>query len=278
MSHIVVIANETVAGTGLIDHLKGGRRPASTSSRSFAPVNHPREGYVVYEDTRRAAAGRRLDRTWAACARPASAHGFVVEADPAEAVRDAIAQLEPRPTEIVVSTHPEERSGWLRRSVIERVEKVAEGLPVHHVVVDMSRRGGPKNVLVVANETVVGRPLLDRIRRRAEQGPGASCSSRRRATSRSSSRRRRAPAPARPLSCARRASRPTGRSPSRPLHGDGARRPRRARGRDHHLHLPGRALRLAATDLVGRVRSETGLPVEHVVTEPEAVGASPTAA
>ena len=29
----------------------------------IAPVSEPSEGYVVYEDSRRAAAGRRLDRT-----------------------------------------------------------------------------------------------------------------------------------------------------------------------------------------------------------------------
>ena len=47
------------------------------------PVNQPREGYVVYEDTRRAAAGRRLEQTLEALREdgiPAS--GLVVEADP----------------------------------------------------------------------------------------------------------------------------------------------------------------------------------------------------
>src|SRR5918995_2061295 len=166
--HVLVIANETVAGKALIEALAGRAGEGAALVTVICPVNYPREGYVVYEDTRRAAAGRRLDRTLARLREAGiAAHGFVVEADPADAVRDAVAQLEPPPTEIVVSTHPKERSGWLRRSVIERVQKVAGGLPVHHVVVDMSEEGGPKNVLVVANETIVGGPLLDRIRRRA---------------------------------------------------------------------------------------------------------------
>ena len=77
----------------------------------LAPVSHPHEGYVVYDDTRRAAAGRRLDRTLSALREAGiTAHGLVVEADPADAVRDAIAMLEPRPTEIIVSTHPAENA------------------------------------------------------------------------------------------------------------------------------------------------------------------------
>jgi hypothetical protein len=44
-------------------------------------------------------------------------------------------------------------------------------VPVEHVVVDLSREGGPANVLVLANETVVGAPLLDRIRERAKASP-----------------------------------------------------------------------------------------------------------
>jgi hypothetical protein len=170
VSHLLVVANETVTGPSLIEAVKG-RAPELVTV--LAPVSHPHEGYVVYEDTRRAAAGRRLDRTLASL-REASitAHGLVVEAEPADAVRDAIAQLEPKPTEIIVSTHPEEKSGWLRRHVIDRVRDAAGGLPVEHIVVDMKAEG-EANVLVVANETVVGDPLLDRIRERAARGPAS---------------------------------------------------------------------------------------------------------
>jgi hypothetical protein len=88
-------------------------------------------------------------------------------------VRDALAQLEPRPSRIVVSTHPEEKSGWLRKHVVEKIRDVAEETPVEHVVVDLEAEGGPKNVLVVANETVVGEPLLERIHERAKRGPAS---------------------------------------------------------------------------------------------------------
>jgi len=140
----------------------------------LAPVNTPRVGYVVYEDTRRAAAGRRLDRTLAALREAGiPAHGLVVESDPEDAVRDAFGMLEPRPTDVILSTHPVEKSGWMRRNVVDRVRKAAGDVPVEHIVVEVEEEGGPTNVLVIANETVVGEALLERIRERASRGPAS---------------------------------------------------------------------------------------------------------
>jgi len=173
LKHVLVIANETVAGQSLIEALERRSAEGELLVTVICPVNQPREGYVVYEDTRRASAGRRLDRTLEALrSEGIKATGYVVDADPVAAVRDALVQLEPRPDEIVVSTHPRQRSGWLRRDVVERIRRAAEGLPVEHVVVDLEKEARAEaNVLVVANETVVGDPLLDTIRARAAQGP-----------------------------------------------------------------------------------------------------------
>jgi hypothetical protein len=174
MRHVLVIANETVAGKTLIDALKERATGEETRVTVVCPINAPREGYVVYEDTRRASAGRRLDRTLTLLRQagiPAS--GLVVDTDPVNAVRDAIAQAEPPIDAIVVSTHPKERSGWLQRNVVERIQKAAAPLPVEHVVVDIQSETGQANVLVVANETVVGEPLLDRIRERAKRSPAS---------------------------------------------------------------------------------------------------------
>jgi hypothetical protein len=171
--HVLVIANETVAGQSLIAALERRSAEGELLVTVICPVNQPREGYVVYEDTRRASAGRRLNRTLEALRLEGiKATGYVVDADPVAAVRDALVQLEPRPDEIVVSTHPRQRSGWLRRDVVERIRRAAEGRPVEHVVVDLEKEARAEaNVLVVANETVVGDPLLDTIRARAAQGP-----------------------------------------------------------------------------------------------------------
>ncbi len=174
MRHVLVIANETVAGQALTDALERRAEGGGLQVSVVCPVTAPREGYVVYQDTRRAAARRRLDRTLARLQEEGiAADGFVVDSDPVDAVRDALRQLEPPVDEIVVSTHPEQKSGWMRRHVVDRVRKVAGDVPVEHVVVDLAREGGPANVLVIANETVLGDALLERIRARAAQSPAS---------------------------------------------------------------------------------------------------------
>ena len=271
MRHVLVLANETVSGRSLLESLSR-RQPDLVTV--LAPVNSPGRGYVVYEDTRRASAGRRLDKTLAALREAGiKAHGFVVDADPEDAVRDAIATLEPPPTEVVVSTHPETRSGWLRRDVVSRVRKAAGALAVEHVVVDLAaEHTGETNVLVLANETVLADPLLDRIRERAGQGPSSFL-----------------------IVCPQ-------EDPSAGEHPEAERRLRRTlavlrgEGIDAHgqvahpdpfsaamdaVHdervdeiivstLAGERSWLRR-DLVGRLKGETGLPVEHVEVPEEAV-------
>jgi hypothetical protein len=168
--HVLVVANETVTGRKLIEAIERRKSPELRVT-VISPVNQPESGYVVYEDTRRAAAGRRLDRT-VSMMREAGipAHGLVVESDPVTAVRDALAQLDPPVTEIVIATHPQPKSGWLRKNVIDRIRDAADGRPVEHIVVDITAETGAKNVLVIANETVLGKQLLDKIRERAASG------------------------------------------------------------------------------------------------------------
>jgi hypothetical protein len=174
LTHVLVIANETVAGRALTEALDRRAGGGELRVTVVCPVNAPREGYVVYKDTRLAAARRRLDRTLAHLLESGiAADGFVVDADPVDAVRDALSQLEPPVDEIVVSTHPEQKSGWLRRHVVDRIRKVAGDIPVEHVVVDLESEGGEANVLVVANETVLGGPLLETIRARAARSPAS---------------------------------------------------------------------------------------------------------
>jgi hypothetical protein len=181
MAHLLVVANETVAGQTLLTAIEKRadlKRPPGDEGglvTVVCPITRPREGYVVYEDTRRAAAGRRLERTLTALREAGiAAHGMVVDAEPVDAVRDALATLEPPVTEIVVSTHPASRSGWVRRNVLERIRRVAGDTPLEHVVVDLdAEHGGEANVLVIANETVLGRPLLQRIRERAHRSPAS---------------------------------------------------------------------------------------------------------
>ena len=171
--HVLVVANETVAGKGLLERLRA-KAGEDVRFTVLAPITPPRSGYVIYQDTRRASAGRRLERSLAAM-RDAGlhAHGLVADEEPVSAVRDTLAQLDPPVDEIVVSTHPEESSGWQRRHVVDQIRKCAGGIPVEHVVVDLAAEPDrERNVLVLANETL-GPRLLARLKERAEATPSS---------------------------------------------------------------------------------------------------------
>lgn len=170
--HILVVANETVISPALVELIEAKAQDEDARVTVLAPVNQPRQGYVVYYDTRRAAARRRLDKTLALLrSKRVPATGVVVETDPVSALRDALDQLEP--DEIIVSTHPQQKSGWLRRNAVDQMRRVAGELPFEHLVVDLESERGEANVLVVANQTVLGEPLLDMIRARADTSPAS---------------------------------------------------------------------------------------------------------
>jgi hypothetical protein len=170
--HILVVANETVVSKALVGLIEEKAKSGDVRVTVLAPVNQPRQGYVVYYDTRRAAARRRLDKTLNLLRSDhVPATGVVVETDPVSALRDAIDQLEP--DEIIVSTHPQQKSGWLRRDAVEQMRRVAGNRPFEHLVVDVEAERGQANVLVVANQTVLGEPLLDAIRARAVASPAS---------------------------------------------------------------------------------------------------------
>ena len=107
MTHVLVVANETVDAKTLREALAA--RGDDLHVTVVSPVNEPQRGYVVYADSRRASSGRRLARALDHLREAGiPADGYVVEADPAAGVRDALAQLEPPVDEILVSTHSEE--------------------------------------------------------------------------------------------------------------------------------------------------------------------------
>ena len=170
---VLVVANETLVGEELLEavRLRAARGPIRAVV--VAPVNDPQSGYVVYRNSRRASAGRRVDRLVAALrAEGIPAHGDVFEGGPIPAVEDILA-LEPV-DELIVSTHPQETSGWLRRkNVLSELRRLAGDRPFEHVISDVAARTGQANVLVIANETVLGERLLERIRQRAADGPAA---------------------------------------------------------------------------------------------------------
>ena len=131
--HVLVIANETVASETLIAALRD-KDPGETRFTVIAPVSEPAQGYVVYEDTRRAAAGRRLDATLKVLREVGfSAQGFVVETGPVQAAKDALAQLLDPPVDDVAAQPARRalrvgRDDDLGRRRLELSHRVADGV------------------------------------------------------------------------------------------------------------------------------------------------------
>jgi hypothetical protein len=269
---VLVVANETLAGRELVDAVLRRAQEGPIRAVVVAPVNEPGAGYVVYDDTRRAAAGRRLDVVVAAL-RDAGvpSHGGVFEGGPLAAVQDILA-LE-HVDELIVSTHPEAKSGWLRRNLLDEIRKVAGDRPLQHVVADVRRAGGPANVLVVANETVLGRPLLDRIRARAAEGPAGFLL----LCPQSDPLETQHPEAERRLRAALSELRAAGiEAHGQIAHPDPFTAAMQA-VRDERVDevivstFPGERSGWLRRDLVGRLRAEAKVPVDHVVVEPAEV-------
>jgi hypothetical protein len=170
MKRILVVANETVAGQPLIEAVRERAAGEQVDVHVISPQNQPRHGYVIYDSTVRDAAENRLQMTLALLREAGiEADGEVMDPDPYAAVMDALGEAEY--DEIVISTHPETRSGWLREGLVDRVRRAARR-PVEHVVVDLdAERDDVKRTLVVANQTVGGHELIDHLKRKAEDGP-----------------------------------------------------------------------------------------------------------
>jgi hypothetical protein len=163
---ILVVANETLGGKELLDEVKE-RADSDTRFILCVPQNKPAAGLVIYADAMFDAAQVRLDLALEVIrGMDIRAIGEVGDPDPFSATLDAVREYSPR--EIIISTYPATRSGWLRRDLIERVRD-ATGLPVTHVVNDIDSEGLPFHVtLAVANRTASGDELLEALQAKAE--------------------------------------------------------------------------------------------------------------
>ena len=86
-SHILVLANETVAGKTLLDAIEERAAAGPIRVTVVSPQNDPRAGYVVYEESRRSSADRRLRRTLDLLHEAGiAARGAVVDPDPLQAL------------------------------------------------------------------------------------------------------------------------------------------------------------------------------------------------
>jgi hypothetical protein len=134
---LLVVANQTVAGKGLLEEIVrrcGGRdcevfvvAPALAGSRAAHWASDIDEGIAL--------ARGRLQASLAEIERLGlAADGEIGDSDPNLAIEDALRHF--AADEVVISTHPASRSRWLERGVVTSARDKLE-LPVTHVVVDL---------------------------------------------------------------------------------------------------------------------------------------------
>ena len=122
-SNVLVIANRTVVSDVLLEKI---RERAASGPAAFLIVS-PQSDDEEHDD-----ADRRLRHALGELrSEGIEAHGQVVHPDPYTAARNVV--HDERVDEIIVSTFPGEKSGWLRRDLVGRLRKDT-GLPVEHVV------------------------------------------------------------------------------------------------------------------------------------------------
>jgi hypothetical protein len=168
MKTILVVANETLGGRSLIEGVRKRVAEGDVRFVLVVPQNRPRQGLVVYDDAVFDAAQTRVDLALAFVhTEGIQAIGEVGDPDPYSATMDAVREY--NPDEIIISTYPETRSGWLRRDLIDRVRE-ASGLPVEHVIADPDTEGLPFHVtLAVANRTASADELFEVLKSKAER-------------------------------------------------------------------------------------------------------------
>jgi hypothetical protein len=133
---ILVIANETVGGHTLRSMVLERSLDVREEVLVVTPaLNSPLKHWVSDEDDARAAAQERLAASLEMLADAGvQARGEVGDGDPLQAIEDALRTF--GADEIIISTHPEGRSNWLERGVVEKARERFD-LPVIHVVVDL---------------------------------------------------------------------------------------------------------------------------------------------
>lgn len=133
---ILVVANETLRGRVLEEEVCGRCADARAQVLVVAPaLTSPVRHWVSDIDPGREAAARRLDETLARLRELGiEARGQIGDPEPLQAIEDALRTF--GADEIIISTHPEGRSNWLERGVVEGARQ-RFAVPITHVVVDL---------------------------------------------------------------------------------------------------------------------------------------------
>jgi hypothetical protein len=140
---VLVVANETVEGEALLDEIRErcrGRRAEAlviTPALAASRASH----WASDVDGAIELARQRMELSLIALREAGvKARGETGDSDPMVAIEDALRAFPA--DEIVISTHPPQRSRWLESGVVERAREEID-LPVTHVVVDLEAERTP---------------------------------------------------------------------------------------------------------------------------------------
>jgi hypothetical protein len=135
---VLVIANQTVGGRALLEEISNRSRARNSEILVLTPALARSRAAHWASDTDEATelARQRMELSLQAIeeATGLRARGLVGDSDPNIAIEDALREFPA--DEIIISTHPPERSRWLEQGVVSRARDEID-LPVTHVVVDL---------------------------------------------------------------------------------------------------------------------------------------------
>lgn len=135
---LLVVANETVQGEELLDEIRERCRERACEILVVTPALPTSRAAHWASDSDEATelARQRMELSLIAIGELGlKAKGEIGDADPNIAIEDAL-RVFPA-DEIVISTHPPDRSRWLERGVVDRAREQID-LPITHVVVDLA--------------------------------------------------------------------------------------------------------------------------------------------
>jgi len=134
MSKVLVVANETVGADELLHELRRLEDEKTSDYYVIVPARplHERYGTVWTQEGAIEAADDRLQQTLEVLrSEGLNAEGRVGDMRPLHAINDALMDF--KADLIVISTHPEKRSRWMRHGLVEQAER-RFSKPVIHVV------------------------------------------------------------------------------------------------------------------------------------------------
>jgi hypothetical protein len=136
---ILVISNETITGTVLHEAIRFRAKNVGGEVLVVAPALNSRLRHWMSDvDAARRTAEERLEASLKRLAAAGiRARGEIGDGDPLQAIADALSVF--AADEVIIATHPEDRSHWLAHDLVGRA-RARFDQPILHIVVDLPKQ------------------------------------------------------------------------------------------------------------------------------------------